>query len=230
VLASSERPRGEESVPPDRLDLEALLSELKQEPQPVLFVQISGNAGDAMIAHATRQLFDRLGVDYEWVRDHRRLDPRGRVVVFSGGGNLVPQYSSASRALRWADGRAKRLILLPHTVAGHEELLAELGPETDLICRERVSYDYVRGVVRSARCHLADDVALSLDVEATLARPRSLLLVAPGKRTWTSRAPESCLSGTHPAPPQAFIRPGTRQPSRRIGSCGDHARGMSELA
>jgi len=154
---------------PDRLDLIEFLGELRQEPRPILFIANPGNAGDSLIAHATRQLFDRLGLDYVWVNSYRRLDPRGRVVVYGGGGNLVPLYDDASRALRWADGRAKRLLVLPHTVDGHEQLLADLGPETDLICRELVSYEYVSSVLRSARCHLADDLALATDTEATLA-------------------------------------------------------------
>jgi hypothetical protein len=156
---------------PDRLDLEGFLSELKREPQPFLFIPNPGNAGDALIAHASRQLFDRLDLEYVWVNDLRHFDPRGRVVVYGGGGNLVPLYSDASRALSWADGNARRLILLPHTIHGHKQLLAGLGPGTELICRERVSYDHVRDSVRSASCYLADDLALSVDVESTLASP-----------------------------------------------------------
>lgn len=157
---------------PGVLDLEAFLAELKREPQPVLFLPNPGNAGDALIAHATRQLFQRIGVEHEWVSDFRRLDPRGRVVVCGGGGNLVPLYDSAGRALRWAaDGGAKRIILLPHTIEGHEKLIAGLGPHTDLICRERASYEYVSATARSARCHLADDVAFAVDVPATLDPP-----------------------------------------------------------
>jgi len=162
---------GTKSRAPDRLDLEAFVTELKREPHPILFIPNPGNAGDALIAHATRQLFDRVGLDYVWVRDFRRLDLRGRVVVYGGGGNLVPLYHTASRVLRWADASAKRVLLLPHTISGHEELLADLGPHTDLICRELVSYDHVRGAVRSAHCHLADDLVFSLDVKATLDTP-----------------------------------------------------------
>jgi exopolysaccharide biosynthesis predicted pyruvyltransferase EpsI len=153
----------------ERLELDAFLAELGREPEPILYVPNPGNAGDAMIAHATVQLLGRLGIGYEWVNQVQARDPMGRVVVYGGGGNLAPFYSDASRALRWAHGRAKRIILLPHTIDGHEELLAELGPETDLICRELASYEHVRRVARSARCHLADDVAFSLDVQATLA-------------------------------------------------------------
>jgi len=159
------------STVPDRLYLEAFLAELRHEPHPVLFFPNPGNAGDAMIAHATHQLFQRVGLEYEWVGDHRRLDLHGRVVVYGGGGNLVPLYDTASRVLRWADRGAKRVILLPHTISGLEDLLADLGPQTDLICRELVSFRHVRGAVRSARCHLADDLAISMDVSATLKTP-----------------------------------------------------------
>jgi exopolysaccharide biosynthesis predicted pyruvyltransferase EpsI len=160
----------ESSPKVERLELEAFLTELKRESRPVLFIPGSGNAGDAMIALATFQILDRIGVGYECPSDFRRLDPSGRVVVCGGGGNLIPLYNRTERALRWAAGRARRLILLPHTIQGNEDLLAGLGPDVDLICRERLSYRHVRGAVRSAGCHLADDVALSLDVEATLSR------------------------------------------------------------
>jgi exopolysaccharide biosynthesis predicted pyruvyltransferase EpsI len=49
-------------------------------------------------------------------------------------------------------------------------LLAGLGPEVDLVCRELPSYRAVQEAARRAQCHLADDVALSLDVRETLAR------------------------------------------------------------
>ena len=164
---------------PDRLNLEEFLAGLGSESEPILYIPNPGNAGDALIAHATRQMFDRLNLDYEWVNDYRSFDPRGRVVIYGGGGNLVPLYAVASEALRWADGRARRLILLPHTVSGHEELIAGLGPATDLVCRERVSYDHVRGTVRAASCYLADDLAFSIDAAATLATPPAPLPALP---------------------------------------------------
>lgn len=154
----------------ERLDLEAFLAEFKRELRPVLFLPTSGNAGDAMIALATFQMLDRVGLDYECPIDFRRHDPSGRVVICGGGGNLIPLYNRTERALRWAAGRARRLILLPHSIQGNEDLLAGLGPDVDLICRERPSYRHTRSAVRSAGCHLADDMVLSLDVEAALAR------------------------------------------------------------
>jgi exopolysaccharide biosynthesis predicted pyruvyltransferase EpsI len=159
----------------ERLDIEDFLAELKSERQPVLFIPNSGNAGDALIGHATFQLFERLDLDYECPVDYRRFDPSGRVVLCGGGGNLVPPYDGTERVLRWAGGRARRVILLPHTIRGNNELLANLGPEVDLICRETVSFSHVNSTVRAAHCHLADDMAFSLDLHATLSAEPALV-------------------------------------------------------
>lgn len=157
--------------PSERLDLETFLAELTTEPAPVLYVANPGNAGDALIAHATCCMFDRIGLAYEWVTHLSRTDPNGRVVLCGGGGNLIPAYRAAALALRWANGRAKLLILLPHTVDGHAELLAQLDSRTVLICREQVSYEYVRATAQAASCYLADDLAFSIAPKALVANP-----------------------------------------------------------
>jgi exopolysaccharide biosynthesis predicted pyruvyltransferase EpsI len=54
-----------------------------------------------------------------------------------------------------------------------------LGPEVDLVCREMPSYREVKRAVRRAQCHLADDMAISLDVRATLAHPPEVAAPAP---------------------------------------------------
>jgi len=159
----------------ERLDLKGFLAELESERQPLLFIPNSGNAGDALIGHATFQLFDQLGLDYVCLPDYQQFDPAGRVVVCAGGGNLVPLYHGTESVLRWAAGRARRVILLPHTIRSNEDLLADLGAEVDLICRERMSYQHVSSTVRAARCHLADDMALSLDVRSALAHEPKLI-------------------------------------------------------
>jgi len=159
----------------ERLDLKGFLAGLKSARQPLLFIPNSGNAGDALIGHATFQLFDQLGLDFICLPDYQRFDPAGRVVVCAGGGNLVPLYHGTESVLRWAAGRARRVILLPHTIQGNEALLADLGAEVDLICRENLSYQHVSNTVRAARCHLADDMALSLDVRKTLTHEPELI-------------------------------------------------------
>ena len=156
----------------ERLDMELFLADLQAERQALLFIPNSGNAGDALIGHATFQIFDRLGLDYQCLIDYEDFDPSGRVVICAGGGNLVPLYHGTERVLRWAAGRARRVIVLPHTIRENDELIAKLGPEVHLICREAVSYRHVSKTVHAAHCHLADDMAFSLDVRNTLANER----------------------------------------------------------
>ena len=185
----------------ERLDMEDFLAELKAERQPILFIPNSGNAGDALIGHATFQIFDRLDLDYECLVDYRRFDPSGRVVVCAGGGNFVPLYHGTERVLRWAGGRARRVILLPHTIRGNDELLADLGPEVDLICREAVSYQYVSSTVRAAHCHLADDMAFSLDVQNMLSNgPAPISLLSLYGRKLSYRLFEPSRLKTVPSP------------------------------
>ena len=126
-----------------------------------------GNAGDALIGAATWQRFDRLGLRVHAIpRDG--FDPTGKIVLFGGGGNLVPLYSQAADFLRANHGKARRLVLLPHTVDGHEDLLASLGPSTTIFCREEVSLRHCRIHASRAEVVLSHDLALGLEVDRLL--------------------------------------------------------------
>lgn len=97
---------------------------------------------------------------------------RGRTVIYSGGGNLVDCYSDARNFIARHHRDAGRFILLPHTVRGHADLLAALGPNATLICRDADSYAHVSGLLKAGSVELMDDVALSLDVPAFMAASR----------------------------------------------------------
>lgn len=129
-----------------------------------------GNAGDSLIAAATLQRFARHRIEIDWVQPRDVVEP-GRIVIYAGGGNWVPEYRDCSTFVRANHRQAERFILLPHTVAGNEELLAELGPNVDLCLREPVSYEHCLRHAPGARPHLAEDMALQLDVAALLAMP-----------------------------------------------------------
>jgi exopolysaccharide biosynthesis predicted pyruvyltransferase EpsI len=134
------------------------LSELKGE-GPIHFKPNPGNAGDSLIACATYQLFDELNLEHVTVRDAHSLDPRGKTIVYGGGGNLVEYYRGAARNAieRWHPF-ARRLVILPSTISGHEDLLRSLGKNVDVICRESVSFDYVCSKTSSARCQRRPDL------------------------------------------------------------------------
>lgn len=122
-----------------------------------------GNAGDSLIAVATMQLFAKLGIGVKWVGCRKVVEP-GRIVFYGGGGNLVANYPDAACFIEANHRQAERLVLLPHTVEGHGELLRGLGANVDLITREPVSHAYCREAARGANVHLSEDLALWCDV------------------------------------------------------------------
>lgn len=138
--------------------------------QRILFVPNPGNAGDSVIACAEYQLFDRLGINFRVIsRDVSPSETQGQIVFYSGGGNLVALYQDAHDFIERHHKGVKQLVVLPHTIVAYPELLASLGNNVDLICREQLSHDYVASFVSAARVHLMDDAAFSLDVERLLA-------------------------------------------------------------
>jgi exopolysaccharide biosynthesis predicted pyruvyltransferase EpsI len=150
---------------PLRADVEALLA--RYVGKPVLYVPNPGNAGDALIAVGTFQAFGRAGVPFE-VADET-ADIEGRVVFLGGGGNLVPLYEDTARTLARCVGKASEVVLLPHTVRGHEATLARLDATCTVVCREPESYAHVRAAGPRARTVLAHDMVFHLDVWALLA-------------------------------------------------------------
>ena len=129
--------------------------------QTVWYCANPGNAGDALIASATRQIFRRLRLDVREVRDTEAV-PDGQVIFFGGGGNLVPAYGEAARFIARHHERARTFVVLPHTIRGHEALLASLGPNVLLVCRDLPSFEWVRRTAPRARAALGPDLALSV--------------------------------------------------------------------
>lgn len=170
---------------PRPCDVAELLVPLRGE--PFYYVPNTGNAGDGLIACATLQLFGRLGLRWTLVRapeDAWRL-PAGSVVVLGGGGHMNRFWNGFADLVEALHLRAKRLLVLPHTIEGNAELLSALGSNVDVVCRETVSYAHVRAHARGgARVHLADDLAFGLDVDALLRG-----------RTWRGRHELRALRG-----------------------------------
>lgn len=133
-----------------------------------------GNAGDSLIACATFQLFDKGQIKHEIV-SNALFDPRGKTVVYGGGGNLVSQYSTARDFLKSVHALAKRLIMFPHTICGNEDLLGAFGRNVSIFCREEVTYQHVRKHANNAEVMLANDMAFSLDVPAIFSSDQAAL-------------------------------------------------------
>ena len=137
------------------------------------FVPNVGNAGDSLIAAATYQLFRHYGVE-----PIITLEPqvRGETVILGGGGNLVPAYTTAARHLARLVDAENRVILLPHSIRGNEQLLSSLGPDVTLHCRERVGFEHTLAHATKAVVVLSHDLAIYTDpreLDATVDRDRA---------------------------------------------------------
>jgi exopolysaccharide biosynthesis predicted pyruvyltransferase EpsI len=148
-----------------RIQIEDYLKQFSK--QAILYTPNPGNAGDSLIAAATYQLFERVGIDYTVVRPNL-LDARGKTLIYGGGGNLVKPSSFSSQYLSKHHRILKKLVILPHTVKEVDELLGEFGSNVDIICRETPSYEYVKEKAPLANVYLDHDIVFSFDVNALL--------------------------------------------------------------
>ncbi len=124
----------------------------------------NGNLGDVLIHAATLQALARTGVSARIVAGDR--DEGGDVLLVGGGGNLIDRYDHLLSRFRRLQGRFEDVLILPHTIYGDRvgAAFAELQANVRVVCRERYSYDFLRGVLpHSDRLLLSDDMAFHFD-------------------------------------------------------------------
>lgn len=149
-----------------QFDLAAFFHNLQEK---IYFLPNPGNAGDSLIAAATFQFFDKHSIVYEVVTNDN-FDSSGKIVAYGGGGNFGGINSRVAHFIKLHHQRAKQFILLPHTLFGAETLLAELGSNVHLICREKVSYQHALDHAKNAKVYLHDDMVINCDVSAILSQ------------------------------------------------------------
>lgn len=123
-----------------------------------------GNGGDSLIASGAFLVFKKLGLNVEFINSND-FDATGKIVLYAGGGNLVGIYHDASDFIKKYHEKAKRLILLPHTVKENEELLKSLGENVTLFARENITYQYLKDVAKNCNVFLDDDMAFNIKPE-----------------------------------------------------------------
>ena len=131
--------------------------------RPLHWYPNPGNAGDHLIAVATDLLFRAHGIDARVISDPTSFNSDGKIVCYGGGGNFVQSYHKARDFILRHHETADRLIVLPHTVYGNEDVLGQLGSNTTIVCRELISASHCQKHASGAELLLADDLALELD-------------------------------------------------------------------
>lgn len=164
-----------DAMNPPRPDLSvnhALLASLAET--PFLYLPNPGNAGDSAIACATYRAFDQAGCRYTVIDAQAPVaSTAGQTVVYGGGGNLVSLYPNARRFIEQHHRGARRLVLLPHTIDGHADLLSALGENVELYCREAESFAYASAQAPRAKVGLGHDMAFMFDMPAVLREGRA---------------------------------------------------------
>lgn len=139
----------------------------------ISYVPNPGNAGDSIIALGTIQKLTQLGIRYKLV-DRHRLSLDDHIVFYGGGGNIA--YANFSvNFIRRVHSNVKKLVILPHTIHSIDSLLKDFGDNVDIICREKVSYEYVQQSKTKAHVYLAKDMAFHLNVNQALSYKASLV-------------------------------------------------------
>jgi len=130
---------------------------LQFQNQDIIYVPNPGNAGDVLIAYATLQLFDQLNINYQIHNHTTKFD--NKVILYGGGGNLINKYGAAQNFLL-RNHENNQIIVLPHTVYGIDDTLKKLSDNVSIICREKISYEYVKTVSNIKEVLLSHDIAL----------------------------------------------------------------------
>lgn len=145
------------------------VAHLKSRPgrSPWLFVSNPGNGGDALIVSGTLSEFRRHKLSWELAKKDTPF--KGRRVILSGGGNLVPAYADIAKALgRALEEGAESVVLLPHTIRGNEALLGRLDARFTLFTREMKSFLHAKQAAPGAAVFAGHDMALALNPEVIL--------------------------------------------------------------
>lgn len=136
---------------------------------PLVFVPNPGNAGDAVINAGMFALFDRLSL--RWEQGSITGHYPGRVLIYSGGGALVPEYPGNDRFFLTNHAQARALIVLPHTIRAYRPLIETMGANCHLFAREQGSFDYLMECDTKAQRYLSHDMAFALDAATVRALP-----------------------------------------------------------
>lgn len=185
-------------MPPE---IDSFLKEWLPASGKLLYFPNPGNAGDALIAAATWQCFDRLSLRPK-LSEPKKF-PRHTHVILGGGGNLVPPYHDMADALQAClEMEVESCLLLPHTIRGNEALLYRLDKRFTLLCRDLTSLEHVRRYAPLAQSLLVKDMALTLDIDELQRRSRSLShrLALWSDRDWLKHRQKwkKALSRQHP--------------------------------
>jgi len=143
----------------NEIDIFDFLSAYKDK--EIIFIPNPGNAGDSLIAYGTIQIFKKLNINYSIGEASKKYS--NQTLFYGGGGNFIGIYPDCSNFLK-NNKDSNEIVILPHTIAGEDELIKSLEDNVKIICREKISYTYVNEVLTNkSNLYLSKDLALYIE-------------------------------------------------------------------
>lgn len=137
----------------------------------VYYYANNGNAGDALINMGFYNLAEKFKIKYELISANNiQKLKEGDYVIIAGGGCLVPEWNSTPDFVKKINEsyRNVRLIILPHSIRGVDDIISKLPENTIIFCREQYSFKYCLEKSNTNSIFLEDDIAFFSDVEKIL--------------------------------------------------------------
>jgi len=133
----------------------------KYSQKTVRFFPHSGNMGDGLITYATLKLFEYFGINHTIHDQKARFD--GELIFIGGGGNMVEGHYEDVARLIWEHRENNKIVLLPHTIVGYEDIIKETYNNLTIFCREAKTYSHCLNAGGNPDAlHLCHDAALYL--------------------------------------------------------------------
>lgn len=138
----------------------SFITSLVRNESRLVFVPNVGNLGDGLIAHATYTFLLEAGLHTSIALPSAEV--HDSCVLLGGGGNLIEgRYTDLADFLTRC-GRYNRIVVLPHTILGYQELLLSL-PNVAILARDGVTFSSLLSAgFPEERLFLADDMAMYL--------------------------------------------------------------------
>lgn len=142
-----------------------MLKQLLQSLGKFYYWPNNGNLGDLLIAEATRQYFQTLGLKWEEFIAECPPQERDITIVYGGGGRFTPHWPGLEYIVdKLTASYVKRCIVLPHSFTNVDTFVQAMDERHTLICREQRSYEYCCSLRTKAQILLGDDMALLLNL------------------------------------------------------------------
>jgi GR25 family glycosyltransferase involved in LPS biosynthesis/exopolysaccharide biosynthesis predicted pyruvyltransferase EpsI len=134
--------------------------------EEVAYFPNPGSGGDSMISCGTYTAFAKARIVARTVSIDD--DVSDRTLFIGGGGNLVPLYKDIRAAIERFAGSAKRIVILPHTIRGNQDLLRDLGGNVTIFCRDIKSLQYLESLRLNCDVILAHDMSFHINARQIL--------------------------------------------------------------